>query len=248
MSASLVSRKAFDAVGGFDESLTNYEEEDLFLRMFCMWYDIIFVDRPLSQWSTCNGTLFHFPRKAGSDIIYFKKLLRDFPDDPKLGRFFARDFVVPRFFARLAIDYASALRSGRFEDAIAVLPDLSFVVHQHRLRIRLFMKLVLPILHFPHAARCLLIPLLPSLRPIKQRALRIGARHKAGENRVWPAIDRLLIDECRGHCHSNRGWRLRRKRSRLAATRPPLPPSVPSRDHPPRRLAIPPVQPQPAGR
>jgi GT2 family glycosyltransferase len=38
-SASLISRKAFQAVGGFDESLSGYEDDDLFLRMFRAGYD-----------------------------------------------------------------------------------------------------------------------------------------------------------------------------------------------------------------
>ena len=33
-SASLIARKAFEAVGGFDENLMGYEDDDLFLRLF----------------------------------------------------------------------------------------------------------------------------------------------------------------------------------------------------------------------
>ncbi len=37
-SASLISRKAFEAVGGFDERLSGYEDDDLFLRLFRAGY------------------------------------------------------------------------------------------------------------------------------------------------------------------------------------------------------------------
>lgn len=49
-SASLISRAAFEAVGGFDEALSGYEDDDLFLRIFMAGYPHIFIDTPLSMW------------------------------------------------------------------------------------------------------------------------------------------------------------------------------------------------------
>ena len=49
-SASLISREAFDAVGGFDERLSGYEDDDLFLRMFRHGFDNVYLDEALSQW------------------------------------------------------------------------------------------------------------------------------------------------------------------------------------------------------
>ena len=49
-SASLISREAFDAVGGFDERLSGYEDDDLFLRLFLAGFDNEYIDTPLSQW------------------------------------------------------------------------------------------------------------------------------------------------------------------------------------------------------
>jgi glycosyltransferase involved in cell wall biosynthesis len=54
-SASLISRKAFAAVGGFDERLRGYEDDDLFLRLFRAGYDNAFVDEALSQWRIFRG-------------------------------------------------------------------------------------------------------------------------------------------------------------------------------------------------
>src|ERR1700719_3001648 len=45
--ASLISRDAFDAVGGFDERFSGYEDDDLFLRMVPACYDNVFIDEPL---------------------------------------------------------------------------------------------------------------------------------------------------------------------------------------------------------
>ena len=49
-SAALISRAAFEAAGGFDEQLSGYEDDDLFLKIFSAGYDHIYLDRPLSQW------------------------------------------------------------------------------------------------------------------------------------------------------------------------------------------------------
>lgn len=49
-SASLIVRKAFDRVGGFDERLCGCEDDDLFLRLFTAGYANVFIDEPLSQW------------------------------------------------------------------------------------------------------------------------------------------------------------------------------------------------------
>ena len=46
-SATLMSRKAFEAIGGFDEELCGYEDDDLFLRMFRAGFENIYLDIPL---------------------------------------------------------------------------------------------------------------------------------------------------------------------------------------------------------
>lgn len=48
--ATLISKDAFDAVGGFDERLTGYEDDDLFIRIFCAGYIGVYVNRVLTAW------------------------------------------------------------------------------------------------------------------------------------------------------------------------------------------------------
>jgi len=172
MSASLISRKAFEAVGRFDEELTDYEDEDLFLRMFRNGYENVFVDIPLLMFRACSDRPSYALRMSGSSMFYLKKLLRYFPDDQACGRFYARDFVVPRFFAQLFTEYVAALRSGQSDVALTALRSLGFVTQQHKLRIRLLMRPVLATLHCPFVARSLLIPMLLLLRPIVRRVMR----------------------------------------------------------------------------
>jgi glycosyltransferase involved in cell wall biosynthesis len=49
-SASLISRSAFNAVGGFDERLSGYEDDDLFLRLFRAGYGNVFISTASAQW------------------------------------------------------------------------------------------------------------------------------------------------------------------------------------------------------
>ncbi|PYQ63226.1 MAG: hypothetical protein DMF53_10750 [Acidobacteria bacterium] len=46
-SASVMRRGAFEAAGGFDEALSGYEDDDLFVRFFRLGWEHVFVDRPL---------------------------------------------------------------------------------------------------------------------------------------------------------------------------------------------------------
>ena len=48
-SATLISRAAFEAVGGFDERLCGYEDDDLFLRIFRASFDNAYVPYSTSQ-------------------------------------------------------------------------------------------------------------------------------------------------------------------------------------------------------
>jgi glycosyltransferase involved in cell wall biosynthesis len=91
-SASLVSRAAFEAVGGFDERLSGYEDDDLFLRIFRAGFDNAYVDVPLAQWRIHRSSSSFGDRMRESRLIYFEKLRREFPD-PGGGHHLALRFV-----------------------------------------------------------------------------------------------------------------------------------------------------------
>jgi glycosyltransferase involved in cell wall biosynthesis len=146
-SASLISRAAFENVGGFDERLSGYEDDDLFLRMFSANYNNIFIDEALSRWRMVANSSSHSPPMFMSAMTYMDKLLRNYPDDESGGHRYARDFIVPRFYNHIV---------NRFYPELFRLP-------QHRRQVVAALRRIAPLL--PRRVRTplqLVIPLMLS--------------------------------------------------------------------------------------
>ena len=105
-SASLVSREAFDAVGGFDEALSGYEDDDLFRRIFQAGFDNAFVDEPLAQWRIHRSSSSFSDRMRESRLAYFEKLRREFPDPARISR------IAPRFVRSILAEYDRCAAAG----------------------------------------------------------------------------------------------------------------------------------------
>jgi glycosyltransferase involved in cell wall biosynthesis/SAM-dependent methyltransferase len=127
-SASLISRKAFDEVGGFDERLSGYEDDDLFLRLFRAGYANEFLETPLSRWRIYFDSSSYSFRMRRSCSIFTRKLLENYADDPKRGLFFHRDLLLPRFYRTAVLEYRDALASGDFERMREAHDELAFLV------------------------------------------------------------------------------------------------------------------------
>lgn len=112
-SATLINRQAILEVGGFDERLSGYEDDDLFLRIFRADYDNVFLPDPTSQWrihaSSAGGTA----RTEESLRIYSRKLLESYPNDKWRGHYYRRDLIAPRFIHTWLQMY---LRASRYKD------------------------------------------------------------------------------------------------------------------------------------
>jgi GT2 family glycosyltransferase len=170
-SATMFSRKAFDHVGGFDEQLSGYEDDDLFLRMFRAGFDNVYLDKALTKWRIYQGSSSFSRRMALSRMVYLRKLLAEYPDYPERGVFYTRDNLAPRFFPWLVREYMMAL--GR-NDAAAVrsaLDDLRFLTRRHKLRVRAIMRLLFPLMRSRMLARPLL-PIAAELQPLIRWLLR----------------------------------------------------------------------------
>jgi len=96
-SAALVSRKAFEAVGGFDSQFMGFEDDDLFLRIFRKGYSNYFIDKAVTVWCIHTASTSFGIRMIRSRFKYFKKLTKMFPDEHQRGRYYFRDCLVPRF-------------------------------------------------------------------------------------------------------------------------------------------------------
>ena len=129
-SASLVNRRAFESVGGFDPQFMGYEDDDLFLRIFRKGYSNQFVDKAVTVWCIHTASTSFGIRMVRSRFKYFKKLLQMFPDEHQRGRYYLRDYLMPRFhpfFVNEAIEAIKTNSEYRAEMS-AVLAEYAGVV------------------------------------------------------------------------------------------------------------------------
>jgi glycosyltransferase involved in cell wall biosynthesis len=103
-SASLVSRAAFEHVGGFDERLVGYEDDDLFLRLFRAGFQSAYVAEPLIQYRVYPGSSSRTPKMALSEVIYANKLFELFPEFSQV--------LATRFIRTLRGTYINALKAN----------------------------------------------------------------------------------------------------------------------------------------
>jgi hypothetical protein len=142
-SASLISREAFDAVGGFDERLAGYEDDDLFLRMFRAGYQNIYVDEPLSQWRIHFSSSSYARKMSESRLIYFEKLCTEYPDDPDRDYFYVKNLIAPRFCRSLLGEYSRAIRTGSEERFSSAVRDLRIVSRRLRFKAAMIFAAIL---------------------------------------------------------------------------------------------------------
>lgn len=150
-SASLISRVAFESVGGFDERLSGYEDDDLFLRLFRASWENVFVEKPLSAWRIFSASTSFTTRMSASRMIYLDKLLASFPDDMNVA--YASTIIAPRFVKSTLVDiYMASLLSDW-----ARIPQLALDLHVAASRLpaprRVLMRSLAAILKIPRMVR-----------------------------------------------------------------------------------------------
>ena len=154
-SASLILRQAFESVGGFDERLCGYEDDDLFLRIFCAGWRNVYLSKSLSFWRMNSSSASYSPRMAQSRMIYAGKLLAQFPDNRQHRVYFARNWIAPKFFRILAADFSYAVVDRNHKGAMRSLNDLAEMAPYMPYRIQLLFRLAKPFLRSLLLARIL---------------------------------------------------------------------------------------------
>jgi glycosyltransferase involved in cell wall biosynthesis len=107
-SASLIAKEPFMALGGFDESLMGYEDDDLFIRLFVAGYASVYDPRPVTCWTINESSTTFSIKFSRSRWIYFEKLRRTYPDRPISQEFILRDNLRPRFLGHFVDDYVKS--------------------------------------------------------------------------------------------------------------------------------------------
>lgn len=145
--ASLIDREAFSKVGRFDERLSGYEDDDLFLRIFSAGYRMHYIrKKSVLKWRIYSGSTSYSAKMSKSRMIYFRKLINLYPDEPRLHLFWARDAIVPRFFGLVQHDFVEGLRFRdlpRVTQAWSDIQEISTFMHKSVSR---RIKLVAPLM------------------------------------------------------------------------------------------------------
>jgi glycosyltransferase involved in cell wall biosynthesis len=129
-SATLISRTAFLAVGGFDPELRGYEDDDLFLRFFLAGYSNRFTPEAVTVWTMNTSSTSFTESMARSRFIYFNKLLKTFPEGSVVGTHVFGDLMYKRFAYQFAGDVIeSAFRGGEnYDERVARLEEYRSLV------------------------------------------------------------------------------------------------------------------------
>jgi glycosyltransferase involved in cell wall biosynthesis len=114
-SAAVVRAEAFHAVGGFDERLAGYEDDDLFLRLFRAGWGNAFIPDALVRYRRHFASSAFSERMWRSRDIYAQKLIDSFPDDRDFVRYWVRDLIAPRFYRSVLDEYLRHVSRQRYD-------------------------------------------------------------------------------------------------------------------------------------
>lgn len=162
--AALISREAFDDVGGFDVNLIGFEDDDLFLRMFLAGYENIYINNPLSRWRVYSGSTSYKPEFWNSRMFYFRKQVALFPPDHFRGIDYASRKISPKFFKAIVSDLVR--RSILNDDSILrdrAYLDISEVSKHMSPRWKFISGITLIFMRMPFALR-ILWKLIPAIK------------------------------------------------------------------------------------
>lgn len=119
-SATVVRSDMLRAVGGFDEELSGYEDDDLFIRMFRHHALPAYSSRSTVQFRIHAGSSSMSASFGASRLKFLDKLAATVPDNERLNRYFVRDLVVPRLLRTTISEYLTCLLHGNDAEAVVL--------------------------------------------------------------------------------------------------------------------------------
>ncbi len=125
-----IKKSAFEAVAGFDENLSGYEDDDLFLRLFEK-FKVFYLPVPTLRWRMYGDNYSFSHRMLTSRIYFWKKLLANYTDHGR-DRFRVQTISL-RFFwqfmgqAKMQFELGSDLCWNCLGRAQEIVPSLPLV-------------------------------------------------------------------------------------------------------------------------
>lgn len=137
----LVDREQFLSIGGFNETLSGYEDDELALRFFQQG-GIVFIEKPLIQWRIYQDSYSYSERMEKSFLKYFDILISEYPDDKYQGDFWVRDQIAPRFYLGWLHSFRIALLKKNKKQAIRAKEGLNIVSNHLPLKKKIISKIL----------------------------------------------------------------------------------------------------------
>lgn len=122
----LVDRAKFLSIGGFNETLSGYEDDELSLRFF-QCGELVFIEKPLLQWRVYKDSYSYSERMEKSFLNYFYMLINEYPDDKYIGDYWVRDYIAPRFYYGWLHSFRISLLKKNKNQAIMAKKGLNIV-------------------------------------------------------------------------------------------------------------------------
>ena len=173
-SASLIRRAALEAVGGFDEQLQGYEDDDLYVRMFRAGWRLAFEDAASTMFRVHVGSSSSSRHFGESRRRFAEKIRVTVGDDRRLNRFYYRDLIAPRFLRASVDDYVRAVSEKDWTTAREMWASVAYFAGESRSGAALRWKVEM--IRNPRLLRWMLranAALPPALRPTKNDAMRL---------------------------------------------------------------------------